>query len=335
MSLVNGVLDFSKIEAGHIKLVNTAADVREIVDSVNAIFSLQAETKGITLNCDIASDVPERIICDAGRLRQILANILGNAVKFTDRGEVRLVAKCEKSNNSQASLHFSVTDTGVGIQQEVLPFIFERFRQADDSAQRRYGGTGLGTAIARHLVELMGGEIGVESTYGKGSCFWFRIPLTLPDADSGPGHNTKAQYDTEALQLYPGRPLRVLIAEDSEINQQVLSGMLDLLSVDYQVASSGQAALDMVVSCKPDMIMLDIQMPGMSGLDVIREYQRRSSPAERVPVVIITGDATTDIRQECAQLGVWSFLTKPIELSQLHDVLAAYVAECRPAAVSA
>lgn len=335
MSLVNGVLDFSRIEAGHIKLVNVVAGVSEIVDSVDAIFALQAETKGIILKSDIASDVPEKIICDAGRLRQILANLLGNAVKFTDRGEVRLVVNCEKCKEGAGFLRFSVIDTGIGIQQEALPFIFERFRQADDSAQRRYGGTGLGTAIARHLVELMGGEIGVESTFGKGSCFWFRIPLALPARGSGVWDNEKIQYDTTALQLYPGRPLRVLVAEDSEINQQVLSGMLDLLSVDFRMASSGPSALEMVSACQPDMIMLDIQMPGMSGLDVIREYHRCSSPAERVPVVIITGDATADIRQECEQLGVWSFLTKPVELGQLYEVLSAYVAECRPAAVSA
>lgn len=335
MSLVNGVLDFSKIEAGHITLVNSTANVSEIVDSVDAIFALQAETKGITLVSDIAPDVPGFIICDAGRLRQVLANLLGNAVKFTDRGEVRLVVSFEKNINGAGFLHFSVNDTGVGIQPAVLPYIFERFRQADDSAQRRYGGTGLGTAIARHLVEFMGGEIGVESTLGRGSCFWFRIPLTLPSSDSDVVDNKTMQYDASALQLYPDRPLRVLIAEDSEINRQVLSGMLDLLSVDFHVASSGPAALEMVRTCMPDMIMLDIQMPGMSGLDVIREYHRRSSPAERVPVVIITGDATADIRQECEQLGVWSFLTKPVEVSQLHGVLSAYVAECRPAAVSA
>jgi two-component system sensor histidine kinase RpfC len=335
MSLVNGVLDFSKIEAGHIKLVNATADVSEIVDSLDAIFALQAETKGITLSSDIASGVPEFIVCDAGRLRQILANLLGNAVKFTERGEVRLVVNCDKSDDSTGYLHFSVMDTGVGIQREVLPYIFERFRQADDSAQRRYGGTGLGTAIARHLVELMGGEIGVESTLGRGSCFWFRIPVTLPGSDSEAVDNKTMQYDAASLQLYSGRPLRVLIAEDSEINRQVLSGMLDLLSVDFHVASSGPTALEMVRTCMPDMIMLDIQMPGMSGLDVIREYHRRSSPSEWVPVVIITGDATADIRQECEHLGVWSFLTKPVELSQLHEVLSAYVAECRPAAVSA
>lgn len=335
MSLVNGVLDFSRIEAGHIKLVNAVADVSEIVDSVDAIFALQAETKGIILESDIASDVPEHFICDAGRLRQILANLLGNAVKFTDRGEVRLVVNCEKSKEGAGFLRFSVIDTGIGIQQEALPFIFERFRQADDSAQRRYGGTGLGTAIARHLVELMGGEIGVESTFGKGSCFWFRIPLALPARGSVVWDNEKIQYDAAALQIYPGRPLRVLVAEDSEINRQVLSGMLDLLSVDFSMASSGPSALEMVSACQPDMIMLDIQMPGMSGLDVIREYHRCSSPAERVPVVIITGDATADIRQECEHLGVWSFLTKPVELGQLYEVLSAYVAECRPAAVSA
>lgn len=335
MSLVNGVLDFSKIESGHIELDYAPADVREILNSVNSIFGPQADAKGVSLICDVDDNVPASVVCDAGRLRQILANLLGNAVKFTDRGEVRIVLECVQTAEGSGYLCFSVSDTGIGIQEELLPSIFERFRQADDSAQRRYGGTGLGTAIARHLVDLMGGKIGVDSTFGKGSRFWFQIPLILPPAGTGTGGDDQTRYDAGALRLYAGRSLRVLIAEDSKINQQVLSGMLDLLSVDYHVASSGPAALQMVKTCRPDMIILDIQMPGMSGLDVIREYHRRSSPAERVPVVVITGDATTDIRQECKQLGVWCFLTKPVDLGQLYEVLAGYVAKCQPAAESA
>ncbi len=334
MSLVNGILDFSKIEAGHIRLVNTTAAVNDIVNSVKIIFEPQAEEKGISLICKVGVDVPGSILCDEGRLRQILANLLGNAVKFTDRGEVKLLLDCVRDDDGAEFLHFSVTDTGIGIQQELLPTIFERFRQADDSAERRYGGTGLGTAIARHLVELMGGDIGVESTFGRGSCFWFRIPLIRPDGNSATLGNLSAHYDTNALRLNTGKPLRLLIAEDSKINQQVLSGMLELFSVDFDVASSGPAALEMVETCRPDMIFLDIQMPGMSGLDVIREYHRCCTPAEQAPVVVITGDATSDIRRECEQLGVWSFLTKPVDLGQLYDVLSGYVAECRPAVIS-
>ena len=335
MSLVNGVLDFSKIEAGHIRLVSAPANVTDIVDSVDSMFGPQAEAKAISIICEVDDNVPRSVVCDEGRLRQILVNLIGNAIKFTDRGEVRLLIKCEIAEGGAGFLHFSVTDTGIGIEQELLPTIFDRFRQADDSAQRRYGGTGLGTAIAMHLVELMGGQIGVESTPGRGSCFWFRIPLIIPDSDPAGICNESPSYDTTSLQLSPGRRLHLLIAEDSRINQQVLAGMLELLQLDFNVASSGTEALEMVNTCRPDMIVLDIQMPGMSGLDVISEYHRSLGPAERIPVIVITGDATSDIRQECEQLGVWAFLTKPVDLGQLYGVLSEYVAECRSAAVSA
>jgi two-component system sensor histidine kinase RpfC len=335
MSLVNGVLDFSKIEAGHIKLANAITPVSEILSSVESIFGPQAEAKGVSLTCEAGADVPGSIVCDAGRLRQILANLVGNAVKFTDRGEVRLAVDCEVGNEARTFLRFTVTDTGVGIPRELLPDVFERFRQADDSAQRRYGGTGLGTAIARHLVELMGGEIGVESKLGSGSCFWFRIPLRLPESCTDEKSSKAAQYDAAALELYPGRPLHLLVAEDSAINQQVMEGMLELLSVECRFASSGAEALELVQSVRPDMLILDIQMPGMSGLDVIREYKRRTSTVDRVPVVIITGDATADIRRECDELGVLSFLTKPVDLGQLYNVLAGYVAGNQPAVASA
>ena len=335
MSLVNGVLDFSKIEAGHIRLVNAPADVADIVDSVDSMFGPQADAKAISFTCEVDDNVPQRIVCDEGRLRQVLVNLIGNAIKFTDRGEVRLLLQREVAEGGAGLLHFRVADTGIGIEQDLLPTIFDRFRQADDSAQRRFGGTGLGTAIAMHLVELMGGQIGVESTPGRGSCFWFRIPLIMPDSDSAGTANESPRYDTTALQLTPGIPLRLLIAEDSGINQQVLSGMLELFLVDFDIASSGPEALEMVKTCRPDMIILDIQMPGMSGLDVIREYNRRFGHAERVPIVVITGDATSDIRRECEQLGVRAFLTKPVDLGQLYDVLSAYVNECRQVAVSA
>jgi len=157
----------------------------------------------------------------------------------------------------------------------------------------------------------------------------------MPDSDSADICNESPCYDTTSLQLSPGRRLHLLIAEDSRINQQVLSGMLELLQVDFNVASSGAEALEMVKTCRPDMIVLDIQMPGMSGLDVISEYHRSLGPAERIPVIVITGDATSDIRQECEQLGVWAFLTKPVDLGQLYGVLSEYVAECRSAVVYA
>lgn len=331
MALVNGVLDFSRIESGHIKLYPQPADLYELANSVCFMFTPQAELKGIRVVCDIASDIPETITCDEARLRQILINLLGNAVKFTDHGEVRLEIGRVHDEKNIEFLRFSVTDTGIGIQNEVLPFIFDRFRQVDDSARRQYGGTGLGTAIAKHLVELMGGSIGVISKFGEGSCFWFRIPLELPANEVGKTGDPADSFDPTTLHLREDTPLTVLIAEDSKLNQQVMSGMLDLLGVRSILADSGAVALDMLESIKPDLVMMDIQMPGMSGLDVIREYQRTTSTFDRVPFMIITGDATTDIQEESRQLGVRNFLAKPVGLDHLRTILSDYVAEYRPA----
>jgi CheY-like chemotaxis protein len=321
LALVDGVLEFSRIEAGHIDLEHRPVCLKELVASINGMFSLQAESKGISFTYDIHHDVPPVIMGDENRLRQILINIAGNAIKFTDAGKVAVTLSLDSSAQDGKTIQFSVSDTGIGIKDAVQPFIFDRFRQADDTAQRHYGGTGLGTAIAKHLVELMGGRIGLDSKYGSGSRFWFTIPCELPAA------RQKAPDDTctnrpEPLLLSNGSRIRVLVADDSEINRHVFSSMLDFLGVDAIFAESGPVALQKLEDKKSDLVILDVQMPGMSGLDVIRHYHASTKISERIPIMIVTGDATADIQEECCQLGVRTFLTKPVELEKLHCAIS-------------
>lgn len=330
LALVNGVLDFSRIESGVVTLENTQVNLKQISDSLYRMFSIQAEKKGNAIVCRIEPDVPPVILCDANRLRQILINLLGNANKFTNNGHIQLTVKKAVAQQGQHVIRFDIQDTGVGISEDFQGYIFERFRQADDSAQRQHGGTGLGTAIARHLVELMGGEIGLESRLGRGSRFWFTLPCILPpDADRVPEGSCSVLATAPPL-LLDGRQIRVLVAEDSEMNRHVYRGMLGLLGIEASYADSGPVALHKLKTESPDVMILDIQMPGMSGQEVIRKYHESTDAAARVPIIIVTGDATADIQDECEQLGARSFLTKPVELDRLRHVIAGLASERVP-----
>jgi len=324
LALVDGVLDFSRIESGHISLEHKPVNLKDLTSSLNGMFSLQAESKGISLTCWIAPDVPPVIAGDISRLRQILINLVGNAIKFTHKGKVELLVDTAQQRLGKRYIRFTIADTGIGIKDEMIPVIFDRFRQADDTAQRQYGGTGLGTAIAKHLVELMGGAIGLDSRYGKGSRFWFTLPCVLP-ADNGLTHDSESQHKLGPLLLDAGMQYRVLVVDDSEINRQVIKGMLDWMGVETVFAESGTVALDRLRRERLNLVILDIQMPVMSGLDVIRKYHQTTGIPDRIPVVIVTGDATVDIQEECRRLGVKEFLAKPVELEKLHHIISGYV----------
>ena len=328
--LVEGVLDFSRIESGHIRLKKEVVDLRALLDSVGGMFSLQAGRKGVGYATDIDPAVPQFVFSDTQRLRQVLVNLIGNAVKFTVEGRVEVSVRSLKSDGERHRVRFEVRDTGPGIHEDFHPDVFGRFKQADDSARRSHGGTGLGTAISRTLVELMGGEIGLESRHGEGSCFWFEIPLeVLPEGDVRNSQAGKANTDTR-LVLADGTPIRALVAEDSEINRQVFMNMFELLGVEARYAESGPVALEMLKKETFDLLIMDIQMPGMSGLEVIEHYHEATPVPDRAPVVVITGDATADIQDECERLGVRSFLAKPVGLDRLRQVIADCVQVRKP-----
>lgn len=324
--LVEGVLDFSRIESGNIRLKKEVIDLRKLLDSVGGMFSLQAGRKGVAYSVEVDPVLAQIIWCDAQRLRQVLVNLIGNAVKFTMAGKVSVLVQAASSAEGRDLIRFEVLDTGPGISEDFRPHIFGRFKQADDSARRLHGGTGLGTAISKTLVELMGGEIGVDSRHGIGSCFWFEIPCEVP-SDSDIHERRAAGADGTEMHLVTaeGAPIRVLVAEDSEINRYVFMNMFELLGVEARYAESGPVALEMLKNEDFNLLIMDIQMPGMSGLEVIGHYHAATAEALRVPVVVITGDATAEIQEECAQLGVRSFLAKPVGLDRLRQVITEFV----------
>jgi len=324
--LVEGVLDFSRIESGRIHLKKDVVDLRELVDSIGGMFSLQAARKGVSYSTDMNPALPQFVFCDTQRLRQVLVNLIGNAVKFTVEGKISVSVRGIQSGGNRHLIRFEVQDTGPGIHEDFRPHVFGRFKQADDSAKRLHGGAGLGTAISKTLVELMGGEIGLESHYGEGSCFWFTVPFEVPSEDEVRDSPVANVADTDVqLVSAEGTPVRVLVAEDSEINRYVFMNMFELLGVEARYAESGPAALELLEKETFDLLILDIQMPGMSGLEVIGHYHESTALPDRAPIVVITGDATADIRVECEQLGVRSFLAKPVGLDRLRQVIGEFV----------
>lgn len=335
MDLIEGVLDFSRIESGHVKLKPVLTDLRVLLESIEGMFSLQAQSKGIKYSTSVEHNVPQQVICDKQRLRQVLVNLIGNALKFTDKGRIDVSVSLVSPPDGTGQLRFDVMDTGKGIKKEFHDHIFDRFRQADDSAQRQHGGTGLGTAIARNLVELMGGQIGMESHYGFGSRFWFIIPLAVPTETQLERHSSikKSRTLLEATGPSDGEP-SILIAEDSDINRYVYSTMFNYLGVRIEFAETGEIALDRLMHSNYDLLIVDMQMPGMSGIDIINEYYQFTPPSQRLPIAMITGDATADIEQNCEQLGVKAFLAKPVTLEKLHDLASAYIPAPRAGAAS-
>ncbi len=334
MNLVEGVLDLSRIESGRVKMNEAQTEIRAMMLSVEGMFSLQTGKKGVLYTTRVSDTVPQYAFIDQQRVRQVLINLAGNAVKFTDAGYIDVSVTTAEMRGHDAMLRFSVQDSGPGIQPEFQRKIFDRFRQADDSAQRQHGGTGLGTAIARNLVELMGGSIGVDSTYGKGSCFWFTIPLVICETDvpdescAAPDEyrectyiSSQAESSNKSINNFRQK---VLIAEDSEINRYVYQNMFRLFGVDVEFAVSGPHAIELIDKEPFCLMILDLQMPGMSGIDVINIYNDSTAIGSRVPIVVITGDATAEMLDECKKLGVSAFIPKPVGVDKMREILGHY-----------
>ena len=315
LGILNDLLDFSKIEARRMIIENTVFDLHALLGAVTKSFSVAARDKGLWLNLGISPGVPRHVRGDPGRLRQILVNLVGNAIKFTACGGVSIHAS---HTGDDALLAFEVADTGIGIQPELLDVIFESFRQADTSTARKFGGTGLGLAICRELAELMGGDVRAESSPGKGSRFTLVAPFP-------PGRAANAG-EARGLPDPNQRVLRILVAEDNPVNIKLLAIHLQKLGHVAVVATSGEQALELLAAEPFDLVLMDIEMPAMDGLTAARLVRSGGLPERPVrdpgiPIVAVTAHVSAEVRQDCADAGMSGYIGKPINLEELADII--------------
>jgi signal transduction histidine kinase/ActR/RegA family two-component response regulator len=318
LTIINDVLDFSKIEAGKLTLERAILDPRLVVEDTLRLLSVTARNKRLSLSGTVAPDVPGQLSGDPGRLRQILLNLVGNAIKFTERGTVTVAVTADASTVDAVVLRVAVTDTGVGLSAEQQARLFQSFSQADDSTTRRFGGTGLGLAISRQLVELMGGGIGVTSEPGRGSTFWFTARLArTSEAEIAAASAGAGSHDG----LEPSRPLSVLLAEDTPVNQLVASRMLKKLGHHVEIAGNGAEAVAAVARGRFDVVLMDCQMPEVDGYEATTRI-RATERTGRLPIVALTASVTVEDRERCLAAGMDDFVSKPVKMADLARALA-------------
>jgi signal transduction histidine kinase/DNA-binding NarL/FixJ family response regulator len=329
LGIINDILDFSKIEADKIEIEVVELEIRELVSEVVDLMAERARSKGVELIARVHPSVPQRLRGDPGRVRQVLVNLVGNAVKFTDRGgEVVVRVRVASEADQAALLRFDVQDTGIGIASDVHDRLFQPFSQADGSTSRKYGGTGLGLTISKRLVELMHGQIGVDSTIGWGSTFWFTVlfaavPRSEPELADGPrmlpDGRTGQWPPLEAAEL--ANTLRILVVEDNPINQQVAAGWLQRLGCRIDVAANGFEALDALHRITYSAVLMDCQMPEMDGFQATAEIRRREGSARRTPVIAMTANAMKGDRERCLAAGMDDYISKPVHIEELRAAL--------------
>ncbi|MDQ6724795.1 MAG: PAS domain S-box protein [Actinomycetota bacterium] len=332
LDIINEILDFSKIEAGKLRLEPVDFEVRSVSEEVADLLGAKAVEKGLVLRTFVDDDVPLLVRGDPGRLRQILTNLVGNAIKFSDRGEIAVWARATPGTPDPGMIRFEVSDGGIGIAPDGQRQLFRAFEQVDSSATRRHGGTGLGLAISKQLVEMMGGKIGVHSVLGAGSTFWFDVKL--PSA-SGPapapamrGGRREAGTSVPAGDApvgFPGGGARLLVVEDNPVNQLVATRMLEKLGYRADVAANGAEALDALMRIPYAAVLMDCQMPELDGFEATREIRRREHTPRRTPVIAMTAGATSRDRERCFEADMDDYISKPVRMAELGEVLARWV----------
>ena len=316
LTIINDILDFSKIEAGKLDLERVSFELPTVMEDVVALLSPKAEEKGLSLSLDYTSCAPRTFIGDASRVRQILLNLTGNALKFTERGSVRIGVAL----TTAGLIKIEVTDSGIGIPAEKQGQLFQKFTQADSSTTRKFGGTGLGLAISKRLVELMGGEIGLMSKPGHGSTFWFTLPP--PDKLALESGSTETLTSPAPARLNPptvasGTCIRVLLAEDNRTNQVLAVHLLKKLGCQVDVAGNGSEAVALCSRLHYDLVFMDCHMPEMDGFEATRAIRQIKSDGRHVPIIALTASVMAEDRELCIQAGMDDFLGKPIEIDQL------------------
>jgi CheY-like chemotaxis protein len=329
LRIVNDVLDFSKIEAGRLELASEPFDPRQRVTDSARTLELQAAARGLRIVCEVGDEVPAEVTGDTGRLHQVLVNLLGNAVKFSSHGNVHVGVTLETPTPTEAAtsdrrqLLFTVRDNGIGIPPEKHQVIFDAFTQADASTTRRYGGTGLGLAISASLVRMMGGRIWVESTPNAGSTFSFTVRVGVSPERAERRDGKVPDVTPAPVARRPARTaLRLLLAEDNEVNQRIGVAMLRRLGDAVLVVENGRDAVEAVRTGDFDAVLMDVQMPEMSGFDATQAIRAGERDTGRhVHIVALTAHAMTGDRARCLEAGMDDYLTKPLTMAALSEVL--------------
>ena len=324
VTVINDVLDFSKIEAGKFDLVSEQFDLVEVMHGVASITRAAAENKGLQLSVTIGDGVPSAVIGDPNRFRQIVLNLVTNAVKFTDKGAVDIEVDLIAATSQQATIRVAVRDTGIGIPAEAQSSLFEKFYQVESGSRQQRGGTGLGLAISKNLVALMGGEIGFESVQGTGSRFWFTVTL-------GRGERQAPSTDSMHSGIDTGSPARILLVDDLDVNRDLAFTFLSQAGHTVDTAADGAKALAAVAACDYDLVLMDVQMPVMDGLEATARIRAMAAPKCDIPIVAMTAYATRQDVERCTKVGMNAHISKPIAKRTLLEAVNCYAVRERDA----
>jgi len=312
LQILNDILDFSKLEAGQMSLEAIAFSPEMMVDNALSVIGPRALAKGVAIRAVKEENLPTALLGDAGRIRQVLLNLVSNAVKFTSEGEVVVAVRRLKGDDQQATVEWAVSDTGIGIPPERIGALFSNFVQADSSISRRFGGSGLGLAISKRLVEQMGGEISVTSTPGQGSTFRFSLTLPVTERVLRPEHDDKTAYATLRARIATlGRPLRILIVDDTPTNRLIAAQMFKEFEIQNDMAADGSEAVTAATQFSYDVILMDVHMPEMDGMQATRAIRARGGRLQSVPIIAFTADAFAENIAACRQAGMNDYVVKP------------------------
>ena len=324
LTVLNAILEFSAIEAETLVLEAAPVDLRLLVEEVVELFAAEAAKKNIGLTTRCAPAKTQHFFGDQRRIRQVLTNLVSNAVKFTEAGEILVSVEIALTSNEAASVSVTVTDSGIGIARDQLDHIFDKFTQADASGTRRYGGTGLGLAISARLVKLMGGSISVESRLGEGSSFCCTFPLSIRSGESAPHIEEPSNIRSQHAPSSNGRA-RILAVEDNAINQKVVVRLLEKLNCDVNLAANGREAIRMFTEHSYDLVIMDCQMPVMDGFEATTQIRARENPTSHIPIIALTASVMAENRERCMAVGMDDYLNKPVSVAQLKAMIERWV----------
>jgi CheY-like chemotaxis protein len=332
LTIINEILDYSKMEAGKTVLESVVFHLPSVVRDAMRSLGVLAEQKGLELGVHIAPDVPAEVTGDPVRLGQVLINLVGNAIKFTERGEVHLGVSVESVTHDRACLQFSIRDTGIGIALEQQEGLFQEFQQAHTSGRRLYGGTGLGLAVSKSIVTLMGGTIGLKSMPGEGTTITFLAyfdlspvsqPALIMDDNATNGRPASAVTLPAGGICASSRPLRILLAEDNLVNQRVAMSMLGKMGHRITLATNGLEAVEQWRQGDFDLIFMDVQMPEMTGMQAALQIRREEAAGAHIPIVAMTASAMSEERDRCLAAGMDGFISKPVSYQVIEDTITA------------